>query len=166
MFVPCHVNIKVAENLLCPDNGDSRSCRNIGCYISNHLVCGNSYTQCHEVLKFNKLYVVMKQKNQLQIFRSPWFDHILSHHISRPKSGSSKARGVLATHFFSQFRRLRRVSGMAQSHILSAVESELTAGRCKGDPTERDLQVTLDDRELWTKFQCLTNEMIVTKNGR
>ncbi|XP_021933935.1 brachyury protein [Zootermopsis nevadensis] len=55
---------------------------------------------------------------------------------------------------------------MAQSHILSAVESELTAGRCKGDPTERDLQVTLDDRDLWTKFQCLTNEMIVTKNGR
>jgi predicted Rdx family selenoprotein len=68
--------------------------------------------------------------------------------------------------FFSQCRRLRRVAGMAQSHILSAVESELTAGRCKGDPTERDLQVTLDDRDLWTKFQCLTNEMIVTKNGR
>ncbi|XP_063218693.1 T-box transcription factor T [Bacillus rossius redtenbacheri] len=55
---------------------------------------------------------------------------------------------------------------MAQSHILSAVESEITAGRCKGDPTERELQVSLDDRDLWTKFQCLTNEMIVTKNGR
>nr|CAD7258155.1 unnamed protein product [Timema shepardi] len=55
---------------------------------------------------------------------------------------------------------------MAQSHILSAVESELTGVHCKGDPTERDLQVSLDDRELWTKFQCLTNEMIVTKNGR
>ncbi|XP_069688920.1 T-box transcription factor T isoform X2 [Periplaneta americana] len=55
---------------------------------------------------------------------------------------------------------------MAQSHILSAVESELTAGHCKGDPTERELQVSLDDRDLWTKFQCLTNEMIVTKNGR
>nr|CAD7203232.1 unnamed protein product [Timema douglasi] len=47
-----------------------------------------------------------------------------------------------------------------------AVESELTGVHCKGDPTERDLQVSLDDRELWTKFQCLTNEMIVTKNGR
>ncbi|XP_066999320.1 T-box transcription factor T isoform X2 [Anabrus simplex] len=57
---------------------------------------------------------------------------------------------------------------MAQSHILSAVESEMTtgAGRCKGDPSERDVQVSLDDRDLWTKFQCLTNEMIVTKNGR
>ena len=56
---------------------------------------------------------------------------------------------------------------MSQSHILSAVESELcAAGRAKGDPTERELHVGLDDRELWTKFQSLTNEMIVTKNGR
>jgi len=56
--------------------------------------------------------------------------------------------------------------GMAQSHILSAMESELSAGRVKADPTERELRVALDDRELWTRFQSLTNEMIVTKNGR
>lgn len=31
---------------------------------------------------------------------------------------------------------------------------------------ERNLHVTLDDRELWLRFQNLTNEMIVTKNGR
>nr|XP_057907246.1 T-box transcription factor TBX19 isoform X2 [Doryrhamphus excisus] len=52
------------------------------------------------------------------------------------------------------------------SRLLSAVESELQAGREKGDPTERGLQVTLEDAELWRKFQQITNEMIVTKNGR
>jgi hypothetical protein len=31
---------------------------------------------------------------------------------------------------------------------------------------ERNLVVTLDDRDLWLRFQALTNEMIVTKNGR
>ncbi|XP_043993128.1 T-box transcription factor T-like isoform X2 [Gambusia affinis] len=51
-------------------------------------------------------------------------------------------------------------------HLLSAVESELQAGSEKGDPTERDLKVSLDERELWQKFKDLTNEMIVTKNGR
>lgn len=56
-------------------------------------------------------------------------------------------------------------TAMAQ-HILSAVESEISAGKNKGDPTERDMTVTLDDRDLWCRFQCFTNEMIVTKNGR
>ena len=31
---------------------------------------------------------------------------------------------------------------------------------------ERNVMVTLDDRDLWCRFQNLTNEMIVTKNGR
>ncbi|XP_049426450.1 T-box transcription factor TBX19-like [Epinephelus fuscoguttatus] len=52
------------------------------------------------------------------------------------------------------------------SRLLSAVESELQAGREKGDPTERELRVVLEDAELWRKFQHITNEMIVTKNGR
>ncbi|KAF7207105.1 T-box transcription factor TBX19-like [Nothobranchius furzeri] len=52
------------------------------------------------------------------------------------------------------------------SRLLSAVESELQAGREKGDPTERELKVTLEDADLWRKFQHITNEMIVTKNGR
>nr|XP_015218241.1 PREDICTED: brachyury protein isoform X2 [Lepisosteus oculatus] len=51
-------------------------------------------------------------------------------------------------------------------HLLSAVEHELQAGSEKGDPTERDLKVSLDENELWLKFKELTNEMIVTKNGR
>uniref|UniRef100_A0A8D3A802 T-box transcription factor T n=2 Tax=Scophthalmus maximus TaxID=52904 RepID=A0A8D3A802_SCOMX len=51
-------------------------------------------------------------------------------------------------------------------HLLSAVESELQAGSEKGDPTERELKVSLDERELWQQFKDLTNEMIVTKTGR
>ncbi|XP_061601057.1 T-box transcription factor T isoform X1 [Cololabis saira] len=51
-------------------------------------------------------------------------------------------------------------------HLLSAVESELQAGSEKGDPTERELKVSLDENALWQKFKDLTNEMIVTKNGR
>lgn len=56
---------------------------------------------------------------------------------------------------------------MAQ-HILSAVESEIaiTGKDVKGDPTERDISVSLDERDLWVRFQCFTNEMIVTKSGR
>lgn len=51
-------------------------------------------------------------------------------------------------------------------HLLSAVENELQAGSEKGDPTERELKVSLEEVELWQKFRELTNEMIVTKNGR
>ncbi|XP_062422658.1 T-box transcription factor T isoform X2 [Pungitius pungitius] len=51
-------------------------------------------------------------------------------------------------------------------HLLSAVESELQAGSEKGDPTEKGLKISLDDNELWRTFKDLTNEMIVTKNGR
>ncbi len=51
-------------------------------------------------------------------------------------------------------------------HLLTAVENELQAGSEKGDPTERDLKVSLDEDKLWQKFKELTNEMIVTKNGR
>lgn len=52
------------------------------------------------------------------------------------------------------------------TRLLSVVESELQAGREKGDPTEKQLKVTLEDAELWRKFKEVTNEMIVTKNGR
>jgi hypothetical protein len=34
------------------------------------------------------------------------------------------------------------------------------------DNHEGNLMVTLDERDLWLRFQNLTNEMIVTKNGR
>ncbi|XP_005806241.1 brachyury protein homolog A [Xiphophorus maculatus] len=51
-------------------------------------------------------------------------------------------------------------------HLLSAVESEFQKGSEKGDVTERDIKLTLEDAELWGKFKELTNEMIVTKTGR
>ncbi|XP_060517882.1 T-related protein isoform X2 [Cylas formicarius] len=54
---------------------------------------------------------------------------------------------------------------MAQ-HILSAVDTELTSIKEKGDSSDRDVSISLDDRDLWVRFQCFTNEMIVTKSGR
>uniref|UniRef100_A0A3P8ZXD0 T-box domain-containing protein n=1 Tax=Esox lucius TaxID=8010 RepID=A0A3P8ZXD0_ESOLU len=51
-------------------------------------------------------------------------------------------------------------------HLLSAVESEFQKGSEKGDASERDIKLGLEDAELWTKFKELTNEMIVTKTGR
>lgn len=52
------------------------------------------------------------------------------------------------------------------THLLNAVDSEMTIGSEKGDPTERQLNVKLEEKELWSKFKEFTNEMIVTKNGR
>lgn len=54
---------------------------------------------------------------------------------------------------------------MAASHILSAVEPTVGGGGSRSG-REREVNVALDDRELWVRFQTLTNEMIVTKNGR
>ncbi|KAK2864459.1 hypothetical protein Q7C36_003613 [Tachysurus vachellii] len=51
-------------------------------------------------------------------------------------------------------------------HLLSAVENEFHKGTEKGDTSERDIKLTLEDAELWSKFKELTNEMIVTKTGR
>ncbi|XP_053719113.1 T-box transcription factor T-A isoform X2 [Synchiropus splendidus] len=51
-------------------------------------------------------------------------------------------------------------------HLLSAVESEFQKGSEKGDASERDIKLGLEDADLWNKFKELTNEMIVTKTGR
>ncbi|MBN3315031.1 BRACA protein, partial [Atractosteus spatula] len=51
-------------------------------------------------------------------------------------------------------------------HLLSAVESEFQKGSEKGDASETDIKVGLEDVDLWAKFKELTNEMIVTKTGR
>lgn len=61
---------------------------------------------------------------------------------------------------------MKSSSGIGVSHLLNAVDSEMTIGSEKGDPTEKQLQVKLDEKELWGKFKTYTNEMIVTKNGR
>ncbi|NXU88948.1 TBXT protein, partial [Xiphorhynchus elegans] len=60
----------------------------------------------------------------------------------------------------------KKPSECTVSRLLSVVESELRAGRDKGDPTEKQLQVVLEDATLWQRFREVTNEMIVTKNGR
>ncbi|XP_055371853.1 T-related protein [Condylostylus longicornis] len=58
------------------------------------------------------------------------------------------------------------------SHILSAVDPVITSNlgarhhNQSSPDVDRNLHVSLDDRELWMRFQNLTNEMIVTKNGR
>ncbi|KYO37056.1 T-box transcription factor T-A [Alligator mississippiensis] len=51
-------------------------------------------------------------------------------------------------------------------HVFSAVESGLEVGSEKGDALEREIKVELEEKELWTNFKELTNEMIVTKTGR
>ncbi|CAL8300059.1 unnamed protein product [Merluccius merluccius] len=50
-------------------------------------------------------------------------------------------------------------------HLLRAAEGELRAGE-QGNPAETEPRVSLEERELWRRFEELTNEMIVTKNGR
>lgn len=73
--------------------------------------------------------------------------------------------------------QMRSVEESASPHILSAVEPLTVVGAYSGTvgagiggnrspDMENDLSVTLDERELWLRFQNLTNEMIVTKNGR
>lgn len=48
------------------------------------------------------------------------------------------------------------------------VSSSLTnlSNLSKSLDMERNVMISLDDRDLWCRFQTLTNEMIVTKNGR
>ncbi|XP_014713126.1 T-box transcription factor TBX19 [Equus asinus] len=60
----------------------------------------------------------------------------------------------------------QKTSDGTVSRLLNVVESELQAGREKGDPTEKQLQIILEDAPLWQRFKEVTNEMIVTKNGR
>lgn len=40
---------------------------------------------------------------------------------------------------------------------------ELTKGKVVKDP---NMRIKLEDADLWRSFHCMTNEMIVTKNGR
>lgn len=57
-----------------------------------------------------------------------------------------------------------KASQYLAGHLLSA--PELQAVSDKGDPTEKELKASLDENEIWKKFNNLTNEMIVTKSGR
>ena len=87
---------------------------------------------------------------------------------------AGRAQGTLLSPAFSVRERPVAMSelGMQKagdgpvSRLLTAVESELQAGRERGDPTEKQLQIILEDAPLWQRFKEATNEMIVTKNGR
>ena len=51
------------------------------------------------------------------------------------------------------------------NELLRAV-GDSQGARDRADGGDRKLGVVLEDRELWSKFKQLTNEMIVTKSGR
>lgn len=63
-------------------------------------------------------------------------------------------------------------SDRSNDHKLIKLNADVTttlttlSSHSKNLDMERNLMVNLDDRELWCRFQNLTNEMIVTKNGR
>lgn len=48
----------------------------------------------------------------------------------------------------------------------SKVKTEALQQQHSGAASGVEPTVVLEDRDLWTRFQVLTNEMIVTKSGR
>lgn len=55
------------------------------------------------------------------------------------------------------------------NHILQAAENsmaELNNKDTDNGTDESQVKVVLEEADLWRRFKCLTNEMIVTKNGR
>lgn len=86
-------------------------------------------------------------------------------HSKNNNCGSTRHSLNSGTSLSPLFSRMK-TEPLNVNHLLSAVDTEMTVGSEKGDPTERQLTVTLEDKELWLKFKEFTNEMIVTKNGR
>lgn len=80
----------------------------------------------------------------------------------------------------TQLNHVAVSNNSSQQHILSAAEGGIpsvhgsrynskSADSTSGSNAvllDRECRVSLEERELWSKFQELTNEMIVTKNGR
>lgn len=52
------------------------------------------------------------------------------------------------------------------AHLLDTVENTMTLGSEKRDRSEKQLNIKLEEKDLWEKFKEYTNEMIVTKSGR
>lgn len=72
--------------------------------------------------------------------------------MSAPMDGGSVGGGV--------------ITALLDTNSLHATNDHMLLGKRHVNMNELTARVKLDDRELWTRFQNLTNEMIVTKNGR
>jgi len=78
-------------------------------------------------------------------------------------NGNTTGGGNIA--LSSQQQQQQQQQQHQQQHQLHSNQQQNNNNNRSPD-IERNLNVTLDDRELWLRFQNLTNEMIVTKNGR
>jgi len=53
----------------------------------------------------------------------------------------------------------------AKRHVLTSTPGSSAASRVDQRP-DKNIKVTLDNRDLWRKFHTLGTEMIITKSGR
>ena len=53
----------------------------------------------------------------------------------------------------------------AKRHVLTSTPGSSAAPRVDQRP-DKNIKVTLDNRDLWRKFHTLGTEMIITKSGR
>lgn len=68
----------------------------------------------------------------------------------------------------------KQPSSFSVNHILQAAENTMSSERpretdsANTDDSNEDsnVKISLDEADLWRRFKSLTNEMIVTKNGR
>lgn len=68
----------------------------------------------------------------------------------------------------------KQLSSFSVNHILQAAENTMSSGRPRetdvantNDSSEdTNVKISLEENDLWWRFKSLTNEMIVTKNGR
>lgn len=65
----------------------------------------------------------------------------------------------------------KKHTAFSVNHILKAAESSMADNNDKTTESkitsdESQVKITLEESDLWRRFKTLTNEMIVTKNGR
>lgn len=68
----------------------------------------------------------------------------------------------------------KQPSSFSVNHILQAAENTMSSERpretdvASTDDSSEDtnVKISLEENDLWRRFKSLTNEMIVTKNGR
>lgn len=65
----------------------------------------------------------------------------------------------------------KKPTAFSVNHILQAAESTMSEkndkdAENKNTTDESQVKIVLEEADLWRRFKSLTNEMIVTKNGR